>query len=134
MSDGNKKQDWKVFESLYYRLLKYYERVLKNESQRNSIKENKNQNIKLIDSNTIRLCINMFDWAKFRTAKEGLKIRICWDDNLQIPDLVNITDAKTHDHYGIGQLILLKRTIVVEDRAYFDFTLVLHRIQADIFP
>jgi hypothetical protein len=38
MSDGNKKRDWKVFESLYYRLLKHYERVLKSESQRNSIK------------------------------------------------------------------------------------------------
>jgi hypothetical protein len=39
----------------------------------------------------------MFDWAKFRTAKGGLKIHACWDDNLQIPDLVNITEAKTHD-------------------------------------
>jgi hypothetical protein len=38
MSDGNKKRDWKVFESLYYRLLKHYERILKSESQRNSIK------------------------------------------------------------------------------------------------
>jgi hypothetical protein len=52
-----------------------------------------------------------------------LKIHTCWDDNLQIPDLVNITQAKTHDRYGIGQL--------VEDRAYFDFTLMLHRIQAE---
>jgi hypothetical protein len=50
---------------------------------------------------------------------------------LQIPDLVNITKAKTHDRYGIGQLLFLKGTIVVEDRAYFDFTLMLHRIQAE---
>ena len=131
MSDGNKKRDWKVFESLYYRLLKHYERILKSESQRNVIKEIKDQNIKLIDSTTISLCLNMFDWAKFRTAKGGLKIHTCWDDNLQIPDLVNITEAKTHDRYGIGQLVFSKGTIVVEDRAYFDFTLMLHRIQAE---
>ncbi|MFV8331529.1 DUF4372 domain-containing protein, partial [Flavobacterium sp. GSP14] len=43
MSDGNKKRDWKVFESLYYRLLKHYERILKSESQRNIIKEIKDQ-------------------------------------------------------------------------------------------
>ena len=131
MSDGNKKRDWKVFESLYYKVLKHYERVLKSDSERSIIAEIKERTIKIIDSTTISLCLSMFDWAKFRTAKGGLKIHTCWDDNLQIPDLVNITPAKTHDRYGIGQLIFPKGTIVIEDRAYFDFTLMLHRIQAE---
>ena len=131
MSDGNKKRDWEVFESLYYRLLKHYERVLKNESHRSIIKEVKDQTIKLIDSTTISLCLNMFEWAKFRTAKGGLKIHTCWDDNLQIPDLVNISEAKIHDRYGLGQLVFSKGTIIVEDRAYFDFALMSHRIQAE---
>jgi hypothetical protein len=51
----------------------------------------------------------MFDWAKFRTAKGGLKIHTCWDDNLQILDLVNITEAKIHNRYGIGQLVFFQR-------------------------
>jgi hypothetical protein len=131
MSDGNKKRDWIVFESLYYKVLKHYERVLKSESQRTIIAEIKDQTIKLIDSTTISLCLSMFDWAKFRTAKGGLKIHTSWDDNLQIPDLINITEAKTHDRYGIGQLVFSKGTIVVEDRAYFDFTLMLTRIRAE---
>ena len=29
MSDGNKKRNWKVFESLYYKLLGHYERLLR---------------------------------------------------------------------------------------------------------
>jgi IS4 transposase len=131
MSDGNKKRDWKVFESLYYKLLIHYERVLKSKSERSVIKEIKDQTIKLIDSTTISLCLSMFDWAKFRTAKGGLKIHTSWDDNLQIPDLINITEAKTHDRYGIGQLVFSKGTIVVEDRGYFDFTLMLTRIRAE---
>jgi hypothetical protein len=131
MSDGNKKRDWRVFESLYYKVLNHYERVLKSESQRSIIAQIKDQTIKLIDSTTISLCLNMFDWAKFRTAKGGLKIHTCWDDNLQIPDLINITEAKTHDRYGIGQLVFSKGTIVVEDRGYFDFTLMLTRIRAE---
>lgn len=131
MSDGNKKRDWKVFESLYYKILNHYESLLKSESQRRIIAEIKDQTIKLIDSTTISLCLNMFDWAKFRTAKGGLKMHTCWDDNLQIPDLVNITEAKTHDRYGIGQLVFKKGTIVVEDRGYFDFTLMLTRIRAE---
>jgi arginine repressor len=43
-------------------------RILKSESQRNIIKEIKDQNIKLIDSTTISLCLNMFG-AKFRQQK-----------------------------------------------------------------
>ena len=131
MSDGNKKRDWKVFESLYFRVLKHYERILSSESQRSIIAEIKDQTVKLIDSTTISLCLSMFDWAKFRTAKGGLKIHTCWDDNLQIPDLINITEAKTHDRYGIGQLVFSKGTIIVEDRGYFDFTLMLTRIKAE---
>lgn len=73
----------------------------------------------------------MFDWAKFRTAKGGLKIHTCWDDELQIPDLVNISEGKTHDRYGILQLIFQKNTIIVEDRAYFDFKLMMQRICAE---
>jgi hypothetical protein len=68
MSDGNKKRDWKVFESLYYRFWNIMKRILKSESQRNIIKEIKDQNIKLIDSTTISLCLNMFG-AKFRQQK-----------------------------------------------------------------
>ena len=73
----------------------------------------------------------MFDWAKFQTAKGGLKIHTCWDDALQIPDLVNITEAKTHDRYGLGKTVFAKKTIIVEDRAYFDFELMLNRIFAE---
>jgi hypothetical protein len=48
-----------------------------------------------------------------------------------IPELVNITTAKVHDRHGLDQLIFPKDTIVVEDRAYFDFTLMLNRIKAE---
>lgn len=131
MSDGNKKRSYKVFEMLYYRLLKHYDRVLKNQNQRNVIAEIKDRSIKLIDSTTISLCLSMFDWAKFRTAKGGLKIHTCWDDALQIPDLINITEAKKHDRYGLEQNIFAKNTIIIEDRAYFDFTIMLNRILAE---
>jgi len=48
-----------------------------------------------------------------------------------IPDMVNITEAKLHDRYGLAQLIFVKGTIIVEDRAYFDFALMLSRIKAE---
>jgi hypothetical protein len=91
MSDGNKKRSYKVYESLYCKLLTHYKHILSKRHQSHIIEEIKNRSIKLIDSTVISLCLSMFDWAKFRTAKGGIKIHTCWDDTMMIPDVVNIT-------------------------------------------
>lgn len=131
MSDGNRNRDWRVFESMYYKLLKHYSGVLSKQHQSHVIEQIKGQRIKIIDSTTIGLCMSLFDWAKFRTAKGGIKIHTCWDEALMLPDMVNITEAKVHDRYGLSQLVFAKDTIIVEDRAYFDFDLMHSRIMAE---
>jgi IS4 transposase len=130
MSDGNKKRGFHVFESLYYRLLSYHKHALKTNHQSHIIEEIKNDTVKLIDSTTISLCLGLFDWAKFRTAKGGLKIHTVWDDQLGLPTLVNITEAKVHDRNGLVNNVFEKGTIIVEDRGYFDFDLMLNRHNA----
>ena len=130
MSDGNKKRNYQVYESLYYRLLSHYKSILKKHHKSYIVEEIKGQSVKLIDSSTIPLCLSMFDWAKFRTAKGGVKIHTCLDVDVMLPDVVNISDAKLHDRHGLEQLIFPKNTIIIEDRAYFDFTLMLNRIAA----
>ncbi|HET54923.1 MAG TPA: IS4 family transposase [Ignavibacteria bacterium] len=131
MSDGNKKRNWEVYKSLYNKLIGHYEKLLRLQHRSHIIKEIEGHTIKLIDSTTISLCLSMFNWAKYRTAKGGIKIHTCWDDSLMIPEIVNITEAKMHDRYGLSNLIFPKKTIIVEDRAYFDFTLMLSRIKAE---
>ena len=73
----------------------------------------------------------MFDWAKFRTAKGGIKIHTSLDDSSGLPDVINITEAKTHDNKGMENNVFEKGTIIVEDRGYFDFSLMLRRILAN---
>ena len=130
MSDGNKNRDYRVFEDIYYQLIKHYGHTLTDKRDRAVIKEVKDETIKLIDSSTVSLCLNLFDWAKFRTAKGGLKIHTVWDDTLGLPDYINITEAKLHDSKGLGSQVFPKGTIIVEDRAYFDFELFGKRINA----
>jgi hypothetical protein len=131
MSDGNKKRDWRMFESLYNHLLSHYKSVLKKHHNTQIIEEIKGKTIKLIDSSTISLCLSMYDWAEFRTAKGGIKLHTSWDTHMMIPEVVNITEAKVHDRNGLEQLVYPKDTIIVEDRGYFDFTLMLNRIKAE---
>ena len=130
MSDGNKQRHWQVFEFLYYALLRHYGGVLRKEHKAHLIKELEGMDIKLIDSSTIGLCLKLFDWAKFRTAKGGIKIHTCWDAALQIPDFINITEAKVHDSRGFENNVFPANTIIVEDKGYFDFEVMKKRTDA----
>ena len=73
----------------------------------------------------------MFIWAKFRTAKGGIKIHTVLDGATLIPEVVNITEAKKHDRHGLKSLVFPKNTVIIEDRAYFDFSLIAQRLAND---
>ncbi|NCP85557.1 MAG: IS4 family transposase [Flavobacteriales bacterium] len=130
MSDGNKKRDYKVFESLYMNLLTYYHHLLKQHNYRQVIEEVKNKTILIRDSSTISLCLGLFDWAKFRTAKGGIKIHTQWDEAMMLPNLVNISEAAVHDRKGFEDVVFPKGTIIIEDKGYWDFSIIKSRIKA----
>ena len=128
MSDGNEKRNWKVFETIYFSLIKHYSNYFRKTPNYKVIKEIEGKSIKLVDSTTISLCLSTFDWAKFRTAKGGLKVHASLDEAKMIPEMINITEAKVHDRIGVKDFIFDKDTIIVEDRGYFDFSLFKARI------
>ncbi|MCO5292660.1 MAG: hypothetical protein M9959_13100 [Chitinophagaceae bacterium] len=51
------------------------------------------------------------------------------DHALMLPDLVNIGEAAVHDKRGHPQTVFAQGTIV-EDKGYFDFSLMMQRINA----
>lgn len=130
MSDGNKKRNWQVFEYLYNRLLSYYGNSLRAHAKAKVVEEVKGQTVLIRDSSTVSLCLSMFDWAKFRTAKGGIKIHTQWDESMMLPELVNISEAKIHDSKGFEQVIFPKDTIIIEDKGYWDFDVIKARIKA----
>jgi IS4 transposase len=128
MSDGNGKRDWHVFECLFLELLKYYRTFFARRDGYQVIKEIEGKTVKIVDSSTISLCLNLFPWAKFRTAKGGIKLHTSMDEADMIPDIVYITEAKVSDRRGVDDFRYEKETIVVDDRGYFDFKLFRTRI------
>jgi hypothetical protein len=130
MSDGNKNRNWQVFEHLYNELLNYYGRSLIKYANQRVVDEVKGQTILIRDSSTISLCLSMFDWAKFRTAKGGIKIHTQWDEAMMLPNLVNISEAQVHDSKGFDQVVFPKGTIIIEDKGYWDFNVIKMRIGA----
>ena len=131
MSDGNKNRNWQVFEALYNELLTYYGTSLAKYSNQKVVEEVKDLTILIRDSSTISLCLSMFDWAKFRTAKGGIKIHTQWDEAIMLPNLVCIGEASVHDSKGFEQHIFPKGTIIIEDKGYWDFEVIRDRIKAE---
>jgi len=128
MSDGNSKRNWHVYEHIYFELIKYYKNVFSKQAGYKEVKEIEGKSIKLVDATIMSVCLNLFDWAKYRTAKGGIKIHTSLDEKTLLPDIINISDAKLSDRRGVDDFRYLKDTIVVDDRGYFDFKLFKIRI------
>ncbi|MBS3821506.1 MAG: IS4 family transposase [Phycisphaerae bacterium] len=76
-----------------------------------------------LDSTVISLCLTMFPWARYRTAKGGVKAHVLLSHNDYLPSYVCITEARKAD-VKIAQLLdLTAGSIVAMDRAYNDFAL-----------
>ncbi len=67
ISDANNRVPYEVYESLFYTMLKKCSGL----TQKTTFKF-KNP-LYAIDSSVIDLCLSVFDWAKFRRAKGGIK-------------------------------------------------------------
>lgn len=129
MSDGNEQRDWKVFEHIYLELIKYYKGVFSKQPGYKEIVEVEGKSIKLVDATVMSVCLNLFDWAKYRTAKGGIKIHTSLDERTLLPEIINISEAKLSDRRGVDNFRYPSNTIIVDDRGYFDFKLFKLRIE-----
>ncbi|NLE62930.1 MAG: DUF4372 domain-containing protein, partial [Bacteroidales bacterium] len=82
LADANNNRESKIFEDLFYELLKKTQEL----TPKHKFKF-KNPLFSL-DSTTIKLCLNTFDWAKFRTAKGAIKIHTKLNHSGNIPDFL----------------------------------------------
>jgi len=112
---ANAHRPWQVFESLFYVLLDR----CKDLAPKRRLKF-KNALLSL-DSTVIDLCASVFDWAKFRTTKGGIKVHMLLDNQGLLPSYALITDAKTSDIRPAREMTFSPGTILVFDRGYNDF-------------
>ena len=76
-----------------------------------------------VDSSTIKLTMNSFDWAQHRREKAAAKLHLTLDLGNRLPSFAIVEDAAHHDSVRAAELTAhLKRgDIAVADRAYTDF-------------
>jgi hypothetical protein len=76
-----------------------------------------------MDSSTIDLCLEMYDWAKFRRTKGAIKLHLLLDHDGYLPCFAIITEGNVSDVKVAHQFHFDSGTIVVDDRGYNDYAL-----------
>jgi hypothetical protein len=120
ISYQNKHRNYEIFKDYYFELLTSL-------GQQPGFKQSKfkiKSKIFLLDSTTISLCLSLFDWAKYKTAKGAVKMHTLLDYEGNLPAYVNITEGKTADNKGAYDVPLHKGSVIVADRFYNDFHLL----------
>jgi putative transposase len=77
--------------------------------------------VRLIDSTTIDLNLNQFQWAEFRSTKAGIKLHTVYDPEAEVPVYFEMTTAKVNDRKALTKLPMMPGMTYVVDRAYNDY-------------
>jgi hypothetical protein len=86
-----------------------------------------------LDSSVIDLCIEMFDWAKFRRTKGAIKLHLVLDHEGYLPSFGVVTEGKISDVKVAHTLRFEPGTIVVDDRGYNDYALFAKWTEAGVY-
>lgn len=128
LSYANNHRSWTLFEALFYRL-----------SGRLQADGMVGQRLKLpgklysMDATVVSLCLSLFDWAHYRSAKGAVKIHLVLDHDGFLPRFANITAGHVHDLEPAHNLKFPAGSVVVVDRGYWSLFLFSQWVRDQVY-
>ena len=115
LAKANEQRDYRIFEDFAYHL------VAEARSKSTEKIFGFDGHVYAFDSTTIDLCLEVFEWAKFRKHKGGIKVHTLYDIEAQMPAFFHITTASTNDMKAMPEIPYEKGAYYIFDRGYNDF-------------
>lgn len=125
----NEHRDWRMFREFYFLLKEALQS--KGYFGRKKFKNIKRK-IYMLDSTVISLCLKVFDWAKYRQEKGAIKLHTLLDYDGCMPSYLFMTEGKQADVKHAQYMSLPKKSVVVADRGYQDFSMLSNWDKNDI--
>jgi hypothetical protein len=129
LADANSSRDWRIYHDLAQGLIARARRLYAQEPFGAELE----QTVYALDSTTIDLCLSLFPWAHFRSAKAAIKLHTLLDLRGPIPTMIAISDGKQADVRVLNQLLLEPGAFYVMDRGYLDFRRLYRFVLAGAF-
>ena len=124
LAEANGTRDWRIYHDLAQGLIARARRLYAHEPLGAELE----QTVYALDSTTIDLCLSLFPWARFRSAKAAVKLHTLLDLRGPIPTMIWISDGKMADVRVLDELMPEPGAFYVMDRGYVDFRR-LHRFE-----
>ncbi len=115
LSYANAHRPWQLFEDVFMQLLGRCQGIAAPKPFRFKNK------LFSLDATVIDLCLEMFDWAKFRRAKGAIKLHLLLDHDGCLPCYGVLTEGKTHEIRVARTMEWPKGSILAIDRGYVDY-------------
>jgi hypothetical protein len=117
LADANERCDWRLYCEFAQALIRIARKLYATEPLGLEL----DNTVYALDSTTIDLCLTLFPWAPFRSAKAAIKLHTLLDLRGAIPSFIHISDGKWHDVNVLDVLIPEAGAFYVMDRGYLDF-------------
>jgi len=126
---ANQHRPWQLYQSVFNQVLIRCRQLAATKRRRFRFKNP----LRSLDATVIDLCLEVFDWARFRRTKGAIKLHLQLDHQGYLPCWALVTEAKTHEVNPARTLHFEPGTIVALDRAYIDFSLFARWTEGGVF-
>ena len=117
LADALNARDWLIYHALAMRLMVRARELYAKEPMGIEL----DATVYALDATTIDLCLNLFEWAPFRSTKAAVKMHTLLDLRGAIPAFIHISDGKMGDVNVLDLLPIEAGAFYVMDRGYLDF-------------
>lgn len=127
---ANEHRPWQLLQTVFEQLLGRCQDVVAGQPRRHFRFRNP---LLTLDSTLIDLCSTMFDWALYQRSKGAAKLHLVLDHRGHLPRYAVLTEGKASDLATARTLHFEPGTILVMDRAYFDYAWFERLTRAGVF-
>lgn len=129
LANANAVRDWRIYADFAQSLIGIARPLYADDSFGVDLKDT----VYALDTTTIDLCLSVFPWAPFRSAKAAVKMHTLLDLRGNIPSFIHISDGKLHEVNVLDQLIPEVGAFYIMDRGFTDFARLYRLHQAGSF-
>jgi len=117
LANANAVRDWRIYADFAQSLIGIARRLYVQEPFGVELQET----VYALDATTIDLCLSVFPWAVFRSAKAAIKLHTLLDLRGNIPTFIHISAGKVHEVNILDQLLPEPGAFYIMDRGFLDF-------------
>jgi hypothetical protein len=117
LANANAVRDWRIYADFAQRLIGIARPLYAQDPFGIDLQET----VYALDTTTIDLCLSVFPWAPFRSAKAAIKLHTLLDLRGNIPTFIHISDGKMHEVNILDHLLPEPGAFYIMDRGFLDF-------------